>query len=675
MKQKIIHFISLVFLLAACSTRKNGFFNRHYHQTTAQYNVLFNSKQAYEEGLNSLKNNYKDDYSEILSLTGLPEIKQDSMELIIPGLTDISLGNPQKQSKSKTSIVPPSTEYIGLFGRKSPTSSESSNSGFQKAEIKAIKIIKDHSMVIKGKERNNKIPEAFLVLGRARYFQGKSFSALEAFNHIKQHYKNTPHFNQAQLWIAKVEAQTKNYYSALEILKKLSKKKKLKKDLQEKIATIQTEILIKQKKYNQAIETLKKCLNLTRDNQKKTRYNYVQGQLYVRSGDMKNALNKFQYITQNSSDSEFGFRAKMALAHNFDPKIQDYDNLTDYLKKLLKDDKYYNLQDQIYYSLASAAKQSGKKEEAQFYYQKALDQKTNSASDVRSNIYRSMGDVLFQNGEYIEAANYYDSALAILPSNETKTLLAQKRENMKPVIENYTIVEKNDSILAVVYMNPEKRKNFFQKHVDQLKYLEKIQQEPAIIDSLKHERNEAELKLGIAYLEKLQDRQAAIKSLENLLTKNPDDSLKIRVYYNLYKAYKKIQPSQAEIYKNKVIKEFNSSLYAKYLINPKSEDFSKESVPNSIKMYVQAYKAFRSEDMTRFEKHYKEIKGKFPKDRIISKLLLLKAMVEGKTKGKTAFMNILNSIIVQYPETEEAEKAREILATLQARMFTNNKEE
>ncbi len=49
-------------------------------------------------------------------------------------------------------------------------------------------------------------------------------------------------------------------------------------------------------------------------------------------------------------------------------------------------------------------------------------------------------------------------ALEDFPKNTTCEALTQKRENMDPVVDNYDIVQKKDSLLNLVVMGPEKRK-------------------------------------------------------------------------------------------------------------------------------------------------------------------------------------------------------------------------
>ena len=47
--------------------------------------------------------------------------------------------------------------------------------GFGSAEEKAVKAIQKHSMNINGMQRNNKIDEAYLLLGKARYYDRRFF--------------------------------------------------------------------------------------------------------------------------------------------------------------------------------------------------------------------------------------------------------------------------------------------------------------------------------------------------------------------------------------------------------------------------------------------------------------------------------------------------------------------
>jgi hypothetical protein len=68
------------------------------------------------------------------------------------------------------------------------------------AETKATKAIQKHSMNIDGRERNFQIDEAYLLLGKARYYDQRFIPALDAFNYIYK-YPNSSNIYEAKiLW-------------------------------------------------------------------------------------------------------------------------------------------------------------------------------------------------------------------------------------------------------------------------------------------------------------------------------------------------------------------------------------------------------------------------------------------------------------------------------------------
>src|SRR6056297_4303643 len=56
----------MVFLIVACSTEKNTPITRTYHNVTSIYNILFNGKESFREGMEKYDKAYSDDYSRIL---------------------------------------------------------------------------------------------------------------------------------------------------------------------------------------------------------------------------------------------------------------------------------------------------------------------------------------------------------------------------------------------------------------------------------------------------------------------------------------------------------------------------------------------------------------------------------------------------------------------------------
>ena len=69
-----------VILLNGCSTKRNTFTRRAYHNLTSHYNVFWNGQYSLNEGDKQLKNNAKDDYSKVLRVYNYGD-KTEAMSL------------------------------------------------------------------------------------------------------------------------------------------------------------------------------------------------------------------------------------------------------------------------------------------------------------------------------------------------------------------------------------------------------------------------------------------------------------------------------------------------------------------------------------------------------------------------------------------------------------------
>lgn len=62
----------ILILVFSCSTEKNKFFNRSYHNTTARFNGYFNAGVIIQESLEDFHIANKDDYTKILPVFIIP---------------------------------------------------------------------------------------------------------------------------------------------------------------------------------------------------------------------------------------------------------------------------------------------------------------------------------------------------------------------------------------------------------------------------------------------------------------------------------------------------------------------------------------------------------------------------------------------------------------------------
>jgi hypothetical protein len=179
---KKIGFLGVLLLIVSCSTKKDAFLNRNYNALTTQYNILYNGGVAFDEGLKEINSNYQDDFFELLPIEPL------SFE----------------NSKFRTPTVSSGASIPGEgFKTNNKTDSEQPLTPFDIAEQKAVKAIQKHSMNIYGKERNKKIDDAYLLLGKSRYYTARFIPAIDAYNYIIANYPKASLINETKIWRAK----------------------------------------------------------------------------------------------------------------------------------------------------------------------------------------------------------------------------------------------------------------------------------------------------------------------------------------------------------------------------------------------------------------------------------------------------------------------------------------
>ena len=229
--------IIIVLTISSCSRNKDRFLNRSWHSVNTKYNVLFNGGVALESGKTAVISAYKDNYWEILPVERL----QITDDIVL--------------------------------------SDKSKNPSIELAETKAVKAIQKHGMNIKGKEKNPQIDEAYMLLGKARYFDNRFIPAQEAFNYILFKYPASSNINLAKIWRAKTNLRLQNEDVAIKDLKKLIELENLSKyDLVEASSTL-AQAYIKTKSLDSAITQLQAASRLTKNNEQRGRLHFKEGQL------------------------------------------------------------------------------------------------------------------------------------------------------------------------------------------------------------------------------------------------------------------------------------------------------------------------------------------------------------------------------------------------------------
>lgn len=418
-----------ILVFNACSTKKDAFLNRNWHALNTKYNTLYNGGIAFDAGREELNSNYKDDYWEILPIERLDvtgEIKLDS---------------------------------------------EDNNPNFILAEEKATKAIQKHSMLINDDEKNARTDEAFLLLGKARYFDERYIPALEAFNYIIKNYNYSDKLNEAHIWREKVNIRLENEDLALKNLRRLLKYEELKDQEYADARAMMAQAFINLKAPDTAIQQLKIASYYTKKNPEKGRYYYIIGQLYNQLGFKDSANYAFDKVVDlnRKSPRVYMINAEIQKIRNIEITDANKEEMMEFLTDLEENRENRPFLDKIFRQIGEFHLGNTSDSLAFAYFNKSL-RATQNEPKLNALNYEDFAEDNFDKNEYKIAGAYYDSLLTNLPENTKKFRATKKKlDNLEDVIKYEDIVAYTDSVIAVYNMPIDDRLAYFQAHIDEMK--------------------------------------------------------------------------------------------------------------------------------------------------------------------------------------------------------------
>ena len=416
-------------LIAACSTKKDAFLNRNWHALNTKYNTLYNGNIAFEKGREELNTNYRDDFWEVLPV--------ERLEV---------------------------TEEIKL-------DSEDNNPNFIIAEEKATKAIQKHSMNIKYEERNPQTDEAFLLLGKARYFDQRYIPALESFNYILKNYSQSDKLNEASIWREKTNMRLDNPELAIKNLKRLFKYETLKDQEYADANAVIAQAYLDLGAADTSIQKLKIAQRYTKKKAEKGRYLFIIGQLYNQLGFKDSANYAFDKVIalNRQSPRVYMINAHLKKIQNTAITDANKEELLEYLTDLEEDRENRPFLDKIYHEIAQYHLALASDSLALAYYNKSL-RATEADKKLNARNYENLAAYNFDQNKYKASGAYYDSVLTNLTMNTKKYRAIKKKfDNLEDVIKYEDISFKADSVLVLYDMSPDERVTYFENYIAELK--------------------------------------------------------------------------------------------------------------------------------------------------------------------------------------------------------------
>ncbi len=437
----------------ACSTKKDTIISRNYHALTTKYNVLFNGKEAFKEGIENINNEYKDDWFEQLPIEPI-EFEED--KFVIPKYTNNEPG--------------------AGFGRNNTKNEEKKAlTTFEKAEDKAIKAIQKHGMNIDGMEHNRQIDDAYLLLGKSRYYSQRFVPAVEAFNYVIANYPNANLIAETKIWRAKAAIRMDNEERAIETLELLLLvRDTLEANLPDEIKELGNTALAMAYVKTDSLQKAKKHLKLatrTLENRAQGARNlFVLGQMYSKENKKDSASLVFQKLANfKKAPYKYKIRANIELAKNA-PNDSTAALVLEKLNKLIKVRENRPYLDALYYQKGVLHQNNDSIQLAIENYNQSLRAK-DAGDKQKTFAYEKLGNLSFKADAYQDASAYFDSVLQI--AKDTLNLrirrIKRKHRNLASLIRFEEVVATNDSIVSIASLSEDEQKEFFENYIAKLK--------------------------------------------------------------------------------------------------------------------------------------------------------------------------------------------------------------
>lgn len=711
--------LGVLFLLNYCSSERNSFTSKAYHNTTAHYNGYFYAREEIKKIEKNIWSGMVDDYNKVLRLYP-------------------ALDSTQAQ-------------------------------GYDKEIQETIKMA---SIAIQRHPNSKWVDDCYLLVGKARLYSLDWGNAIQTFKFINTKSKD-PKAKQAAITnlirTFTEHEEFNNAQAAIDFLQKEPMDKTTRKNfLLEKAYFHQMA-----GDYDNMIRSLSEVVPLLGKKDKPGRIYFIIGQVYQKLGFEAEAYNFYKKSIATNPEYEVDFYARLYMAQVTEiSRSRNVSAARKSFKKLLKDSKNKDFKDKIYYEMGLFELKQKNISGAISDFN--LSVRAGSNTRIDGEAYLKLGEIYYDTlKNYSLSKAYYDSAVSSLPTDfEGYATIKTRKEILDEFVTNLTTIQWQDSLLNMASLDStalraridsvlkskdqalgkssKKKKrasnrtdvsntnsNIFAQEeqgeqtgwyfanssavaVGQTEFkrvwgeiklednwrrsmrsaatevrstsltpttqtqpvttsTEVVTVDPAIgeynriskeIPRTPEQKEEALKKIETAYFNlgdiyyfKLMENENAIIYYNKLLSRFPDSDYEAEVLYKLYLLQKDNNPEKAAEYAALVKSKYPDSNFAKILINPNYLEESSQAVEKQKSLYKNAYAVFTAMqyDSARIINQQALALGQTS---FTPNLKLLEALIIGKTEDVNQYQLALEGFIKQYPESELIDYAKKLLQAI-----------
>lgn len=708
-------------LAISCSSQKDTFVNRVYHNTTARFNAYYLALEKLAEVDAQIASGYEEDFSQLLPI-----------------------------------FYPVDSATV-----------KSSEAVLKEARELASKAIDWHRI-------SKWVDPSYFLLGKIDYYEGNFDEAQNTFKYLNVNSSQNDVRHLSLIFLLRSFIDLEKYDDAVFVMDYLSKESNISEE--NKFLLYKTLAYYYEAKgeSDMIAPALFKAIEFAEDKKETSRINFILGQLYQQAGLDAIAYEYYQKSVNGSPTYERTFFAQLYSQQVAElEKSKDLRRVKNYYDELYKDRKNVEFRDVILYEKALFEYKQGEIDESVKLLTLAAKEPTENRRQ-KGYIYQKLADIYLDDRNDLLTTKYYlDSALSqFRESDKNYAALAARKVVFDAYALNFELLQKNDSLIGLSKLSEEEQEAFVEAYIqreeerllreaeaaknkrptrifdnllasagvggsgtsfywdnptamtqgalefkrvwgnrdltdnwrrssrgfqetsiqdrtdeddyesdgmqesagevsgsqaalnlpDKSSLLANIPKDQASIDRMVDEMEEAYFNLGKLLFFDLKEAEKSIYYLETLADNYPNTVKKPEAYYTLYLANKELN-TNAERYVQLLNTEFPESQYTKSVNNPESVSGSQANFESS-QNYKEAYQLYQSGNLHESRGLIRRTLKEYPLSKNTDKLLLLDIMIAGKLGDVDEFKIRLEDFALNASDLELIELSKRMLATI-----------
>jgi tetratricopeptide (TPR) repeat protein len=399
----------VILIWSGCTTEKDGFSYRVFHNTTARYNGYFYAGESLKEADGILKEEHQDDYDEILPV-------------FIYG-----------DEETSQSVYPQMERIIE----------------------KTTRVIERHDMVTSKKNsksskkplKNKWIDENWMLMGQAYFYKQNYYKAEEIFRYVTRKYKEPEQQLKAFTWLGRVYIEQEEWIKANNnITKATQMKKNVEDEMKSDTYLVLADYNLRQENYKEAAENLERALKRIPKKKDRARPTFILAQIMQEMSKSQDAIDYYRTVLKLRPEYEMEFYAKINQAMAYSRRGGNPGEIKEQLFKMLKDDKNIEYRDQIYFALAELSFEEREREQGIDYLHQSLEANIDNTKQKMKSFLK-LADIYFDERVYESAQTYYDSTFQNISEDHPRYQdVKNKATSLNELVSNLEIIYREDSL-------------------------------------------------------------------------------------------------------------------------------------------------------------------------------------------------------------------------------------